>query len=101
MLGKIVASSKFGLKKQCLYISGFDVQNAEKLYDFLVKDMEELPAIEPPEVSTFDTVKTTAGGIFNWLKDNKDDLMQAADFIRSLRKGAPIQSGNPLPPING
>lgn len=100
MLGKIVANSKFGLKKQCLYISGFDVQNAEKLYNFLVKDMEELPAVEPPELTTFDTVKNTAGNIFNWVKDNKDDIMQAADFIRSLRKGTPKASGTPLPPIN-
>jgi len=91
-------TSKAALKSQCLYLCRLDIEKAEKMYDFLVKDMEELPAIEPAQRSFIQNFGEQANGIFGWLRENKDMLTQGVNFIRgiiSTRKGAA-----PLPPIN-
>ena len=47
MVGMIKPTSKAALKQQCLFLSNLDVEKAERMYDFLIKDMEDIPAVEP------------------------------------------------------
>lgn len=97
-------TSKASLKSQCLLLSKGRVEEAEKLYDFYIKDMDGLPMFDIVPPSTVQNVKETALNIFGWVKENKDDIIQGIDFIRSLKNGSPISSVNtdtpPLPPIN-
>ena len=101
----IKPTSKSELKRQCLMLSNLNVEKAEKMYDFLVKDMEGIPDIEPASRSFMQNFGEQATNIFAWLRENQDMLGQGVDFFRGIiagRKGAtPLPPSNPLPPING
>jgi hypothetical protein len=103
-LAMMKPTSKAQLKQQCLYLSRLDVDKAERMYDFLVKDMQGIPDIEPEQRSFMDNFGERANGIVGWLRDNQDMIGQGMDFLRSIiskRKGPAVPPGNPLPPING
>ena len=96
-------TSKAALKQQCLFLSNLDVEKAAKMYDFLIKDMEEIPAVEPATRSFIQNFGDQANGVVGWLRENKDMLGEGIDFIRGLvasRKGG-TPPASPLPPING
>ena len=97
----IKPTSKAALKSQCLYLSGLDVAKAEKMYDFLVKDMDGLPSVEPTSKPFMDNVKEQANGIFGWLRENEDVLTKGAEFFKNIfQKKAPASPAQPLPQIN-
>ena len=79
-------NSKFDLKMQCIAVAKGNITEAEKLYDFLVKDIE-LPDVTTPPPSTMEQIRTMAGNMAGWVKENKDDLVGAFHFLRSLRGG--------------
>ena len=100
-LAMIKPTSKAELKRQCLYLSNLDVDKAEKMYNFLVKDVD-IPDVEPSSKPFIQNFGEQASGVFGWFRENQDMIGQAVDFIRGIvasRKGAPPAS--PLPPING
>lgn len=95
----IKPTSKSALKQQCLYMARMDVEKAEKMYDFLIRDMEELPAIDPAQKSFIENMGGQVSGVFQWIRENQDMLSQGLEMVKSIiakRKGVP-----PLPPING
>lgn len=96
----IKPTSKASLKQQCLYLSNLNVEKAEKMYDFLVKGMKDIPDVEPATRSFVDNFKQQSGEIFGWLRENEDVLTKGVEFFRGLfsKKGkAPVEA---LPPIN-
>ena len=105
MLKMIKPTSKVALKMQTLMIAKGNVEEAEKLYDFLAKDMEELPTFDDVPPTTMQQVRDTAGTIIGWVKENQNDIMQGIEFLKSLKKGggmppsgaAPVSP--PLPPL--
>ena len=99
----IKPTSKAALKSQALYLSRLDVEKAEKMYDFLVKDMEGLPDVEPESKPFIKNFGEQANGVVGWFRENKDVIGEGVDFIRGLiasRKGGTPPT-TPLPPING
>ena len=100
----IKPTSKAALKQSCLFLSNLDVEKAEKMYDFLVKDVaDEIPAVEPASRSFVQNIGEQASGLMAWIRENQDVLAQAGDFVRGIfagRKGAAPGAGTPLPPIN-
>ena len=101
-ISMIKPTSKSELKSECLYLCNLNVEKAEKMYDFLVKDMQDIPDIEPAQKPFIQNFGEQASGVFQWLRDNQDMLGQGVDFIRGIissRKGTPPTT--PLPPING
>ena len=103
-IAMIKPTSKEALKRECLYLSNLDVDKAERMYDFLVKDMEHIPDVEPASKPFIQNFGEQANGVMGWLRENKDMLGQAVDFFKGIissRKGAPIPPSTPLPPING
>ena len=99
----IKPTSKAALKQQCLYLSRLDVAKAEKMYEFLVKDMvESIPDVEPSTRPFIQTFGEQANGVFDWLRKNEDMLGQGVDFIKGIIKGRKGgATATPLPPING
>ena len=83
-------------------LSNLNVEKAEKMYDFLVKDMQGIPDIEPAQQPFMQRFGEQANGIFAWLRENQDMLGQGVDFVKGIvsRKGTTPPS-TPLPPING
>lgn len=101
MLQKINTNSKLSLKMTCLACSKGDLEQAQKLYDYFSAGMD-LPDTDPVSPGTFQQVKETAGSIFGWVKENKDDLAQAFNFIQTLRgKAGPAiqQAASEIPPL--
>ena len=101
-IAMIKPTSKAELKRECLYLSNLDVDKAEKMYDFLVKDMV-IPDVEPSSKPFIQNFGEQANGVFGWLRENQDMLGQAVDFIKGIissRKGG-VPPTTPLPPING
>lgn len=100
----IKPTSKAALKQQCLYLANLNVEKAEKMYDFLVKDMEGIPDIEPATRPFIQNLGEQASGVMGWLRENQDMISQGVDLIRGIvasRKGVALPPTNPLPPING
>lgn len=97
----IKPTSKAALKSQCLYLSRLDVDKAERMYDFLVKDMEGIPDVEPASKSFMQNFGEQANGIMGWLRENQDMLGQGVDFIKGIISGRKAKAvPAPLPPIN-
>lgn len=103
MLKAIKPTSKTALKMQALLVSNGDVEKAERLYDFLAKDMDDLPTFDIVPPTTMQNVKETAISIFGWVKENQNDIINGIELIKGLRNGgglppttAPV---NPLPPL--
>lgn len=90
-MANIVPTSKFDLKIQCIAIAKGNVEEAEKLYAFLAGDIN-IPDVTPPVPSVMQQIKDTAGGIFNFVKENQGDFVQAYNFIQAMRSGSPIQA---------
>lgn len=90
-MANIVPTSKFDLKMQCIAIARGNVDEAEKLYRFLAGDIN-IPDVTPPTPTIMQQIKDTAGGLFGFVKENQGDLMQAYNFIQSMRSGVPLQA---------
>lgn len=99
----IVPTSKMALKASCIRACGNDIERAEKLYDFFMKDIESIPDFDVVPPTTFEQIKGMAGDIFGWVEQNQDKLVGAYNFIQNLRGGKTIgvPSGPPagVPPI--
>lgn len=99
-IAMIKPTSKAALKGQCLYLCNLNVDKAEKMYDFLVKDMQGIPDVEPESKSFIANLGEQANGVIGWLRDNQDMLGQGVKVVQNIiasRKGVPSA---PLPPIN-
>lgn len=93
-LRMINTTSKMSLKMSCLGATRGDVRLARDLYDYLADGIESLPDFDLQPPTVMDQVRSTVGGIFGWVKENKGDIMQAWDFIRNMRAASPA---NPIP----
>ena len=103
MIPNLRPTSKAALKQQCLLIANGDIDKAIKLYDFMIKDMEELPMFDNVPPSTLQQVKDGAVNTMAWLNENKNDILDWVGIIRGMfSKGsnAGAVPSNPLPPIN-
>ena len=99
----IKPTSKYELKQSCLMLCNLNIEKAEKMYDFLIKDMEEIPAVEPASRSFIQNFGDQANGVVGWFRENKDIIGEGVDFVRGIiasRKGG-TPPASPLPPING
>jgi len=99
----IKPTSKAALKQQCLFLANLDVDKAERMYDFLIKDMDDIPAVEAASKTFIQNVGEQANGLIGWLRENQDVISQGVDFIKGIiagRKGGQLPSAAPLPPIN-
>ena len=96
-------TSKSSLKSFCLVAAKGDVDEAARLYDFMIKDMDELPVFDPVPPSWVDNTKNAIGGFFDFLKENQDGIGQVTDIVRGImsrRSSAANASTEALPPIN-
>ena len=106
MIPMIRPTSKVALKMSCLQSCNGDIDKAERLYSFLIKDMEDLPTFDAIQPSTFDQIKEGARETVGWISQNQDQIMNWVGFFKGLMgKGNGVESqvppvSNPIPPIN-
>lgn len=97
MISSYKPTSKSSLKVFCMVAAKGDVKQANELYDFMIKDMDELPMFDPKEPTAMDNAKTAVTGFFDFIKENKDGIEQVYDVIR----GIAASRGKNLPAIGG
>ena len=71
------------------------------MYNFLVKDMADIPDVPVAQKSFIQNFGEQANGVMGWFRENEDMIGKAYDTIRGIissRKGAVPPT--PLPPIN-
>ena len=81
-------------------VSNGDLDKATKMYDFFAKDMD-LPDTDPMPPSRFETIKNGVNEVGGLIKNNKDDIMDLANFVMGIiGKKAPVAGGNAnIPPL--
>ena len=100
-IAMIKPTSKSELKQSCLMLANLDVDQAKKMYDFLVQDMTEIPEIPPAQKSFMENIGQQANGVFSWMRENEDMLAKGVDLIKGIfQKRVPQAPAQPLPPIN-
>lgn len=105
MIAEMNFTSKTKIKQYALLLAKGDIKYASEIYDFLIKDLDELPAEDPVPPTTMDRIKETVGGGFSWLRENEDTLVNTFERIVGLiqsRKGGVSSTphATPLNPIN-
>jgi hypothetical protein len=96
-LAQIRPTSKMSLKMSCLAACGNNVEEAQKLYDFIASDVN-LPDTDVMPPSGFDKFKSNAESIFGWIGEHKEALMEGFNMIQAMRGGTPIKSAPPSVP---
>lgn len=96
-LARIQPSSKMSLKMSCLAACGNNIEEAQKLYDFIAADIN-LPDTDVMPPSGFEKFKSSAESIFGWIGEHKETLMEGFNMIQSLR-GAQVVTPY-VPPAN-
>lgn len=96
ILKRMIPTSKASLKIMCLQAAKFDVTEAEKLYDFMIKDMEELPLFEPQKQSAVTQAKDLLVDGFKWANENQEQIFNWVGFIKGM-----FNKGGDVPPAGG
>ena len=102
ILQRMVPTSKAALKIQCLQAAKFDVAEAEKLYNFMIKDMEELPLFDKQQPSVVMQTIDMVVDALKWANDNQEQIFNWVGFVKSLfnKGGEPPVGGTAVPNIN-
>lgn len=96
----IIPTSKVSLKASCIRACEGDIEKAEKLYEFFVKDLTNLPDFDIAPPSVFDQAKDMIGNAFSWLDNNQDKLVGYYQMFQQLRNGGELPTALPsVPPI--
>lgn len=90
-------TSKLSLKTSCFAVCGGDIEKADRLYNYFAKDLK-LPEIDPTEPSLFDKIKGTVNETLGWVRDNKDELSEAYNYIQVMRGKSSISTQPPISP---
>lgn len=100
MASMLKPTSKATLKQQCLILCNLDIDRAERMYDFLIKDLENIPSVEPDQKSFVQSFGDSANSILAWFRENQDILSQGVDLVRSFSSKGKVASTPILPQIN-
>lgn len=92
-INKLIPTSKMALKLSCLNACGNDIGKANELYEYMTKDLKDLPDTEPTVPSGIQRFKTGADDIIGWVTDHKDLIQQGIGLLQGLRKGASVGKG--------
>lgn len=89
-ISMIRTTSKDALKRSALFITGGDVAEAEKLYNYFSKDMADMPPYDPPTVSELEKIKYEAVNLFKWIDANQDKLLNYVGIFQTLKSGGSV-----------
>jgi len=77
-----VPTSKAQLIQVAMMYNKGDLAKAQEMFDFYAKNLD-LPDFDPVAPSFMQQMKREATGLFMFIKENKDDLRQGYEMIRS------------------
>lgn len=85
-------TSKMTLKMSCIAACKNNVAEADKLYDFFMKDITDLPDFDTPKPTVLQQVRAGADDLFGWLSSHQDDLAKGWNMIQAIRGGSVIET---------
>ena len=83
-------TSKMTLKMSCMAACKSNVSEAEKLYDFFMKDIADLPDFDVPKPSVLQQVRSGADDLFSWINAHGEDIARGWNFIQAIRNGGTL-----------
>lgn len=97
-------SSKEALLRSALLASNNDIKKASEICDYVTKMLPNLPDTDPVLPSTFDQVKDTAVKMFQWGRENQDQIMNGVNLVLRLIGKEPLGVSSapvevPPPPV--
>lgn len=95
----IVTTSKMSLKASCIRACNNDVEKAERLYDYFIKDIKDIPDFDVKPPSAMEQIRSITGDVFGWVEKNQGKLIDAYNLFQSIRGGQPINI--PTGPVEG
>lgn len=97
---KLIPTSKISLKLSCLNACNNDIEKADKLYEYMTRDLKELPDTEPMMPNAIQKFRMGADDIINWIGEHKDLFQQGIALVQGLRgKAAASVIPDGVPPI--
>ena len=99
-LSFIRTSSKDALKRSLMQVYQYDIDAMQKMYDFYMKDMTNIPDFDPIQPTVFQQAKETVASLWSWADQHQDKIIGAYNLFRTMKGGAPIPmpGGAPVPP---
>ena len=88
----IDTASKESLKRSALVVAGYDIKKATEIYEYFAKDMPNLPDVTPVTPTAMEQMRDAAIGLFNWSRENQDQLLGIVGMVRNAIKSAPVQT---------
>ena len=88
-------SSKEALLRSALMVSNNDIRKATEIVEYFTKQLPNLPDTDPIMPSTFDQVRDTAVSLFQWGRDNQDQILGGINMVLQMMGRQPIG----VPPI--
>jgi hypothetical protein len=95
----IRTTSKDALKRSLMQMYQGDVATMERMYDFYMKDMQNVPDFDPVAPSMLQQAKTTIGDLFGWADANQEKLVGAYNLFRAMKSGEPISAVSAATPV--
>ena len=86
----IRTSSKEALLRSALLASNNDIKKASEICDYVTKMLPNLPDTDPVLPSTFDQVKETAMSLFQWGRENQDQIVGVTNMVLQMFGKQPI-----------
>ena len=79
-----IPTSKAQLIQVAMWYHKGDTMKAQEMIDFYVKNIPNLPDFDPVAPTIAQQVKGTASGLYNWIKENKGDIIETYQFVQGV-----------------
>lgn len=93
----IKTSSKEALLRSALLASNNDIKKASEICDYVTKMLPNLPDTDPVLPSTFEQMRDTALGIFQWGQAHQDQIVGVTNIVLQMMGKQPLTV--PVAPI--
>jgi len=93
----IRTSSKEALLRSALLACNNDIKKASEICDYVTKMLPNMPDTDPIMPSTLDQVKETAVSVFQWGRENQDQIVGGINMVLKLLGKQPL--GVPPAPV--
>lgn len=86
----IRTTSKEALLRSALMASNNDIKKASEICDYVTKMLPNLPDTDPVLPSTLEQVRDTAVKIFQWGRENQDQIVGVTNMVLQMMGKQPI-----------
>ena len=86
----IRTSSKEALLRSALLACNNDIKKASEICDYVTKMLPNMPDTDPIMPSTLDQVKETAVSVFQWGRENQDQIVGGINMVLKLLGKHPL-----------